>query len=973
MSSASHGSADPVTSPVSTVRTDLTDTHFRGYVRHEEYWPEDSPEYQAGNDIHNRKRPPPEEVPGDAFDRQRVMYGFDQGLIERQVCLVLGTGGIGMDVALTLARLGVERIILVDRDVYDASNLTRQCLGSKASVGMRKVDAAAQSLREQHSIRTEIETIHCDAVLEWPKIVEAARRATVVFNGIDVGVMWDFCVNSLCKELGLPLVSGQSFAWKYMSEFYTGGDGEVCAFCYETTETTFAATDSLMRRKGGVLERLEAFVEERRRNNLDVILDADTLEVFFSQDKQFRYSGGAFCNVVIAAALSRTGLRALSPGDGLATSLLRFLKSLREEVTTRLMPGHISKLSDVAFIPRPAHADTRFIGSWICPCMGCAVLMVSQWTAYLTMNLPEAVDGASSGSADQRTRPLRNLPQTITFNLDMGMTSEEQMGYELGAIGCPPDKAERRFCRDASSAECTTCRYARLCRVEESLFIGRIPVVLAQVAGDTIPLPETWELPPPGPERQVATEKALKRREPLTELGEEYTNAVIPALPSLDWEPSAANDPSADWPPALSQLPLLKVPWTSLAERSPSALYGVASGVRSALVRERGKWWRLKGCGNRDQGFPVEAKGDHGELTVRGACFQHTANTELKMSAVAMDVLAKAGLDCANRPAGSYCYAADPKWPLPQIERYCAVFETLGNARLGDHLLAGLMVLLPFVVPMPNDGFAALRSAIVTGRNSEPNELWTTEMTVSCDMRCADVALQLSIAGDSLFESAQGLEAAELLALVPAQLRDVWKAARDELDSSLQVARAAAGESSLILWLCWRLGWECGAIVKALHDAGIAWGTYPDAMGIHCNAHVNNLVVKPPGVGRTNRFLAALDFDMAFTQESFLAEAAASHSGMGLDSWEGVLNFEATMGMKTVLAGSSFASTGVANASPVPPSHAKVEMAVRDTLVAAYDSAREGGVDSHPAHAMMEEAARELIKLALCLTTHVEG
>ncbi len=54
------------------------------------------------------------------------MYDFDQALIERQVCLVLGTGGIGQNVALNLARLGVAEIILLDNDVYDLSNLTRQ-------------------------------------------------------------------------------------------------------------------------------------------------------------------------------------------------------------------------------------------------------------------------------------------------------------------------------------------------------------------------------------------------------------------------------------------------------------------------------------------------------------------------------------------------------------------------------------------------------------------------------------------------------------------------------------------------------------------------------------------------------------------------------------------------------------------------------------------------------------------------------
>jgi hypothetical protein len=44
--------------------------------------------------------------------------------------------------------------------------------------------------------------------------VELARGATAVFNAIDVGPMWDFCVNSLCKALGLPYAAAQSFDWR---------------------------------------------------------------------------------------------------------------------------------------------------------------------------------------------------------------------------------------------------------------------------------------------------------------------------------------------------------------------------------------------------------------------------------------------------------------------------------------------------------------------------------------------------------------------------------------------------------------------------------------------------------------------------------------------------------------------------------------------------------------------------------------
>jgi len=946
-------------------------------VRQDEFWPEDSDQYKAGCGIENRKRPPPNEIPGDAFDRQRVICGFDQGLIERQVCLVLGTGGIGQDVALTLGRLGVGKIILVDRDVYDANNLTRQCLGSKADVGQRKVDVAARALREQHGLRSEVVAVHCDVVEEWPRIVELAREATVVFNGIDVGVMWDYCVNSLCKELGIPLVAGQSFGWKFMVEMYTGQTNQTCAFCSDSTNSSFAATQNDMTRKGGVLERLQSFLASRGPANAE--LGSELLAAFLSGDQQFRIAGGSLREEVVRCALARIGLPSLRH-ESLAADCLSFLKGYQQEATQRLLPGRISGLPDIAFVPRPAHADTRYIGSWICPCLGCAVMMVSNWAAWLTAPLME---DACAGEGQQ---PCRNLPQTITFNLDQGLTVEEQCGYE---IGMPLARSDRTFVRDASHTNCAVCMAAAELEVEESLFFGCLPVFLAPVPGHVSALPASWALPAAGAPRAEGVARALARRQPLAHLGEEYANAVVPAMPALDWERQEAADVSATsagaatcslsggLPADLAVLPMLKVPPSSAEAGLPSVLRGVASGVRSALVRADGRWWRLKGCGNRDEGFPVMAKGDKGELNVRGSCFQHTSDTELRMTELAENALRAAGLDCANRAVGSYRYASAPHWPLPKLERYCPVFETLGNARLGDHLLAGLLALLPHLAPEPTDGFAALRAAIAVGRGegTDPAELWETHMVTSCGMLVADVAAELARAGAELCETAPP-PAAQLVGTVPARLAGAFDAAR--LGLAARLAGRARGSSttepSLLLWLAWRLGWECGASIRALHAAGIAWGTYPDAMGIHCNAHVNNLVVKPQGRGDSPQtFLAALDFDMAFTKEGYLPEAISSHAGMGLDSWEGVLNFEATMGMQMVLGGSDFASTGVANEAAVPQSHATVEMALRDTLVAAYQAARDGGADAHPHTAEMQGAAYDLIRLALCLTTHVEG
>ena len=45
--------------------------------------------------------------------------------MEDSVCLLLGVGGLGSGVALGLARLGVKKIILLDKDTVDITNMNR--------------------------------------------------------------------------------------------------------------------------------------------------------------------------------------------------------------------------------------------------------------------------------------------------------------------------------------------------------------------------------------------------------------------------------------------------------------------------------------------------------------------------------------------------------------------------------------------------------------------------------------------------------------------------------------------------------------------------------------------------------------------------------------------------------------------------------------------------------------------------------
>lgn len=65
------------------------------------------------------------------------------------------------------------------------------------------------------------------------------------------------------------------------------------------------------------------------------------------------------------------------------------------------------------------------------------------------------------------------------------------------------------------------------------IFFGRERVYLSPVEGETLPYVKD-SITSPGSKQHY--EEAKKRFKPLTELGKEYTNCVVPAIPAADLE-----------------------------------------------------------------------------------------------------------------------------------------------------------------------------------------------------------------------------------------------------------------------------------------------------------------------------------------------------------------------------------------------------------------------------------------------------
>ena len=134
--------------------------------------------------------------PGVGADGQRRLLASHAAIV--------GVGATGAAMAGLLARAGVGKITLIDRDVVEASNLQRQALYTEADArdGLPKADAARQHLLEQNS---EIDVTAYVADLTPANAAELLGDAGLLLDGTD-NYETRFLLNDLAVSSGRPWI-----------------------------------------------------------------------------------------------------------------------------------------------------------------------------------------------------------------------------------------------------------------------------------------------------------------------------------------------------------------------------------------------------------------------------------------------------------------------------------------------------------------------------------------------------------------------------------------------------------------------------------------------------------------------------------------------------------------------------------------------------------------------------------------------
>ncbi len=195
------------------------------------------------------------------YSRQIMLPDVDIDGQERWLAskvLIIGLGGLGSPVSLYLAAAGIGELVLVDDDQVDLSNLQRQVVHTTARIGMKKVDSAAQMLREINpdiNIVTRAERLDADALQALVAQVDLVLDCTDNFST-------RFAVNQACVEHQKPLVSGAAIRMEgQIAVFQPGVEGSPCYQCLYTEgddETLTCSESGVLSPLVGIIGSMQA-------------------------------------------------------------------------------------------------------------------------------------------------------------------------------------------------------------------------------------------------------------------------------------------------------------------------------------------------------------------------------------------------------------------------------------------------------------------------------------------------------------------------------------------------------------------------------------------------------------------------------------------------------------------------------------------------------------------------------------------
>ncbi|MAS82591.1 MAG: molybdopterin-synthase adenylyltransferase MoeB [Legionellales bacterium] len=176
------------------------------------------------------------------YSRQMMLPEIDaagQERLNESRVLIIGLGGLGSPVSIYLSSAGVGRLVLVDFDKVEISNLQRQIVHTTPDINRLKIESAKEHLQ---AINPEISIECIDHVMENHELLDQATKADVIVDASD-NFQTRFALNEASIKTKTPLVSGAAIRFEgQVTVFNPKDDTSPCYRCLYGEEITISET-----------------------------------------------------------------------------------------------------------------------------------------------------------------------------------------------------------------------------------------------------------------------------------------------------------------------------------------------------------------------------------------------------------------------------------------------------------------------------------------------------------------------------------------------------------------------------------------------------------------------------------------------------------------------------------------------------------------------------------------------------------
>lgn len=260
----------------------------------------------------------------DRYSRQSILPEVGpagQARFRAASVLVIGAGGLGSAVLQYLCAAGVGRLVIVDHDRVEVSNLHRQPIYRMSDVGNLKAEAARAALGAANpEVRIEV-------LCERLTPANAERLVADVDLVVDAADSFavTYVVSDECQRVNKPLISASVLGLSgYVGAFCGGAPSYRAVFPEMPRQAGSCATAGVLGTAVGVMGTLQAHMVLALLLDLQPGVRGQLVTVDF---KTFRFGGFSFAG---AREPAGTAIPFIAAGQVASTDLVIDLRTLKE-------------------------------------------------------------------------------------------------------------------------------------------------------------------------------------------------------------------------------------------------------------------------------------------------------------------------------------------------------------------------------------------------------------------------------------------------------------------------------------------------------------------------------------------------------------------------------------------------------------------------------------------------------------------